>query len=147
MIVVDASLAVKWILFEAESDLANSFKSAFLNELSAPDLLSIEVTSAIVRKGNMGQIGSDDALAALGEWTRALLGHLVHLHPTTSRRLNESAKLALSMAHPFKDCIYLALAMELDCDLATCDEKFKDKAVHLYPRVRLLDEFSPERTK
>jgi predicted nucleic acid-binding protein len=45
------------------------------------------------------------------------------------------------MSHPIKDCIYLALAMEQDRELATCDHRFQKRAVALYPKVKLLRDY------
>jgi predicted nucleic acid-binding protein len=54
----------------------------------------------------------------------------------------EAAGIALRLGHPLADCLYLALAIELDCDLATCDAKFQARASSAYPRVQLLSEFN-----
>ena len=141
MIVVDASLAVKWMLWEADSAQALEFLRAPARELAAPELIFIEVAAVIVRQGNMNKAIQPDALRALEKWTIAWSDHVVKNYRVTQRRLFRASSLALQLGTPLKDCIYLALAMELRCELATCDARFRDKAAPLYPLVRLLSEY------
>jgi predicted nucleic acid-binding protein len=141
MIVVDASLAAKWMLWEAESRDALRFLFRHGRSLCAPDLLFTEVAGAIVRHANIAKGIEADALEALRKWTVAWGEHAVKPYRITQRRLYKAGKLALALGHPLQDCLYLGLAMELSCPLATCDAKFLAKAVGIYPGVRLLHEF------
>lgn len=50
----------------------------------------------------------------------------------------QASDVALRLGHPFVDCIYLALAVELHCDLVTADRAFFAKAAGEFDRVRLL---------
>jgi predicted nucleic acid-binding protein len=142
MIVVDASLAAKWILNEADSPAALNFLFKHGRDLSGPELIFIEVASAIVRRGNEGTVDRKDALRALDKWTIAWSDHVIKRFETTQRRLFNASALALELGHPLKDCIYLGLAVELDCELATCDAKFAEKAVVRHPAVRLLSDYA-----
>lgn len=54
--------------------------------------------------------------------------------------MKQAALLALDLGHPFKDSIYLALAVDLGCDLVTCDARFAKRAKEVWPRVRMLGE-------
>jgi predicted nucleic acid-binding protein len=141
MIVVDASLAAKWMLWEADSLAALEFLEAPGRELCAPELIYIEVAGAIVRRGNEDKSIQADALRALQKWTVAWSDHVVKNYRVTQRRLFVASSMALRIGHPLKDCLYLALAKELGCDLATCDARFREKASTLYPRIRLLPEY------
>jgi predicted nucleic acid-binding protein len=141
IVVVDASLAAKWMLWEADTRDALRFLLYRERSLCAPDLLFVEVASAIVRRANEKKGIEADALEALGKWTVAWNEHVVKPHRVTQRRLFEAGKLAITLGHPLKDCIYLGLAMELHCPLATCDEKFLAKAVGVYPDIRLMRDF------
>jgi predicted nucleic acid-binding protein len=140
MTVVDASLAVKWMLWEADSGDALAFLSSG-GDLVAPDLLFIEVAGAIVRRGNENKAMQADALRALEKWTIAWSDHVVKNYRVTQRRLFTASKLALQIGNPLKDCIYLVLAMELKCDLVTCDARFRSKALPIYSGIRLLGEY------
>lgn len=140
MIVVDASLAAKWIFWEANSEQALDFWDAHAGDLGAPDLIAVEVAAAVVRRANMEKMLADDMKEALAAWGRILSGSsLQQFRITTSRVLN-SSRLAIDIGHPLKDCIYLILAMELDCELVTCDARFAKKAKDVWHRVRVLGE-------
>jgi predicted nucleic acid-binding protein len=141
MIVVDASLAAKWMLWEADTRVALRFLLHHGRALCGPDTLFTEVAGAIVKRANQRKDIETDALEALRKWTVAWGEHTVKPYRVTQRRLYEAGKLAVTLGHPLKDCIYLALAMELRCDLATCDLQFIAKAHPLYPAVKHLDEF------
>jgi predicted nucleic acid-binding protein len=141
MIVVDASLAVKWILWEADSPLAIDFLRRHGRELAAPELIFIEVAGVIVRRGNQDKSLRPDALRALQKWTTAWSDHLVRNVRVTQRRLFNASGMALTIGHPLQDCIYLAVAKEMDAELATCDAKFRDRALALHPRIRLLADY------
>ena len=137
MIVVDASLAAKWIFWEADSEQALDFWNAHAGDLGAPDLIAVEVAAAAVRRANMEKMLADDMKEALAAWGRILSGSsLQQFRMTTSRVLN-SSRLAIDIGHPLKDCIYLILAMELDCELVTCDARFAKKAKDVSDRVRV----------
>ncbi|OYU14757.1 MAG: hypothetical protein CFE37_09085 [Alphaproteobacteria bacterium PA4] len=138
MIVVDASLAAKWLLWEADSQAALQFLGRHRDEICGPDILFVEVASAIVRRGNMDKRLGEDALRALDKWTQSWRDHAVRPYPVTPQRLFDAGKLALALGHQIYDCLYLALAIELDGELVTCDIKFAEKAIGVWPRVRLL---------
>jgi len=141
IVVVDASLAAKWMLWEADTRDALRFLHYRDRIVCGPDLLFTEVAAAIVRRANESKGIEADALEALRKWTSAWGEHVVRPHRVTQRRLYEAGKLAISLGHPLKDCIYLGLAIELACPLATCDRKLVAKAVGIYPQVRLLHDF------
>jgi predicted nucleic acid-binding protein len=141
IVVVDASLAAKWMLWEADSDEALRFLYHRGRDLHGPDTLFTEVAAAIVRRANERKEIAADALEALRKWTVAWGEHVVRPHRVTQRRLYEAGKLAISLGHPLKDCIYLALASELGCPLATCDARFVEKSRPFYPNVKLMQEF------
>ena len=141
MIVVDASLAAKWVLTEDDSSVALEFLTDRVETLIGPDLLIIEVASAIVRRGNENKAFQIDAALALDKWTGNVAPLLSEIYPTTLNRLSRAGQLAFRLGHPIADCIYLALAIEFDCDLATCDAKFAVKTGAVWHRVRLLADY------
>lgn len=141
MIVVDASLAAKWVLWEGDTPDALAFLHQYGEDIGAPDLIIVEVAAAIVRRANIEKGIESEALRALDQWTEELAEQIVKPHRVTPGLTNASARLAIHLGHPLKDCVYLALAIELDCMLVTCDAKFREKAVELYPQIRLLSDF------
>lgn len=142
MIVVDASLAAKWFLAEVDSDEAQRFFQSRRAALHGPDVLMVEVARALVTASNTRRMTSAEARSAIEVWLELLEDAVVTLHRVEPRHLRRATRLALDLGHPLPDCLYLALAIELDCEFVTCDAKFRDKAVSLHPRVRLLSEFN-----
>ncbi len=138
MIVVDASLVVKLFRGEPDSDLAERIYAEHQGELAAPDLLAIEVAAALVRNANMVKSSRPFIEMALAEFGQVLRDATIALHRLDERQLAVAAKYALDLGHPLKDCIYLALAIELGCDLLTCDAKFAAKARGVWAGVRVL---------
>jgi predicted nucleic acid-binding protein len=141
MIVVDASLAAKWLFEEVDSDAAHAFLRRFSAQMCAPELIGTEVRAAMVRRANMGELTHGGARAALTAWRDILDTGSLQQIPGTAERLDASVELAVSIRHPLKDCLYLALAMELDCELATCDRPLIDKACAIHPKLRHLQDF------
>jgi predicted nucleic acid-binding protein len=138
VIVVDASLGVKWFLDEANSQQATELLVANRTQISVPDLFGVEVASALVRECNMRK-----EEASHFSWALARLGALLDSSAlvssrTETRGLAQAASIALDLGHPLKDCIYLALAMDLDCPLFTCDRRFASKAVDAWKQVVVL---------
>lgn len=70
----------------------------------------------------------------LGQVDTALL-----LHRVTPALIAQATVIAIGLSHPLKDCVYLALADQLGCPLATSDAKFHARVADL-KRVKLLAE-------
>ena len=113
--VVDASVAVKWVVQETGSDLARSLSGA---SLEAPDLLLVECANILWEKARIGDLTRQDAKGCLG----VLLDAPVRF--TAGRELLGSAMdVSLELQHPIYDCLYLALAIRLEIPLVTADER------------------------
>lgn len=140
MIVVDASVAVKWFLPEPGAEAAAALFEAADNNLVGPDLLAVEVCAALVRGANVVKANRNDALVKLAKFQSMLEAGDVNIVRSDPEKLHNAAKIAIDLGHPLKDCIYLALAMELGCDLVTCDARFAAKARPVCGRVQVLGE-------
>ncbi|KQN24790.1 hypothetical protein ASE86_00360 [Sphingomonas sp. Leaf33] len=138
MIVVDASLAAKWVLWEDHSDRALAFLSLHRANLCGPDLIVIEVAGAIARVARMAKLDPIDSAQLLELWFGDFGAAAVDTRRPDKALLRFAAQLSIDLDHPIQDCLYLAMAIDLDADLATCDEKFVRKAEKHHPRVRLL---------
>lgn len=114
MIVVDASVAVRWVASEEGSELAATLLTA--DNLHAPDLIAIEVGSELSRKVAAEQLTRIQADAGL-----QLLFDRLRLHPSSTALLGRAVDLSLALKHPIYDCIYVALAEHLDAEIATQD--------------------------
>lgn len=123
VVVVYASVAVKWYVAEAwRTEARNALASAA--ELIAPDIILTEVANALRRKVTEGTVTKEQALNALDDLP-ASFSRIVHAEQT----LRAAFDLALSLSHPFPDCVYLACAIMNGANLVTDDRKFLEKAV------------------
>lgn len=140
MIVVDASLATKWLLEEAESEQARTFLTQHIGQMSAPDLLLSEVAGAIIAATNMTRISPNASRLATETWCDFWSSGSIGTVRLGTKLIGQASEIARTIGHPLPDCVYLALAIDLQCDLATCDVKFRDKAFTVFPSVKLLAE-------
>ncbi|GFK92649.1 tRNA(fMet)-specific endonuclease VapC [Fundidesulfovibrio magnetotacticus] len=114
-VVVDASVAVKWLVREPDSDRAFALR---MLRMVAPALLVAECGSALWRKVKAGDLDADDAAPRL----RVLRGAPVLLQPD-HELAQKALPLAVELEHPIYDCMYVALAIELSAPLITADKK------------------------
>ena len=139
MIVVDASLGVKWFLDEPYSAEAAALLASG-EDMAAPAFFHIEVASTLVREANIDKTMAGPMRQALDGLEGLIASATVRLLATDPESLSAAAAIAMRLGHPLKDCIYLALAMELSCDLVTCDARFAAKAKGVWSRMRVLGE-------
>jgi predicted nucleic acid-binding protein len=141
-LVVDASVAVKWILPEPEHEQADAILRAYQDEkldLLAPYLLVSEVANVLWKRLRRGELSAGAASRCFEQLLRNC--PLLVDSPAVSL-----AALELAAAHgrTVYDCLYLAWALEQRCDLVTADERFF-RAVHpAFRCVRLLAEVQRE---
>ncbi len=124
VVVVDASLALKWVLDEADSDLADKLLDSWSDEsidVIAPALLAYEVTNTLHRQVVKGKLTYEEARQALTDLfsTGILLNFSLHEDISTQ---------AMEFAHDFGlpatyDAHYLALAYSESCEFWTADTR------------------------
>lgn len=115
-LVVDASIAVKWVVTEAGTEQARALIGR--DTLVAPDLLIAEACNALWRLQASGRIPREQAVAAPAELVAAI-DEFYPLAPLAGRSL----EIALDIGHPVYDCVYLALAERLEARLVTADRR------------------------
>lgn len=113
--VVDANVAVKWVLAEAGSDRARSLSAI---PLQAPGLLHVECANILWKKVRLGELSKDRALKDFVVLLRAPVALT-----RTSELLDDALRLAIELRHPVYDCLYLALALRHDLPLVTADRR------------------------
>lgn len=117
--VVDASVAVKWLVTEAFSDQAASLLGS-KQALIAPELLFAEAANALwamCRRGDITKADFADAADVLKVAPIAI--------PFSMPQLTASAcRLAVDLDHPVYDCFYLALAVQEQYPVVTADRRF-----------------------
>jgi predicted nucleic acid-binding protein len=127
-IVVDASLALKWVLHEEHSDRATALGPG--RELLTSALFWAEAGNAIatrVRRGELDRIGGNDAL-------RDLQGAPLHTRPLDATTVFAALTIAHGLTHPIYDCCYLALALEEGVVVVTANRRFRS-AVTAHPTL------------
>jgi predicted nucleic acid-binding protein len=140
VIVVDASLAIKWYLDERLSNEADDWLTDHEGDIVVPHVFLTEVIGALVRRANIDKKLRRDSEASISRFVALFDEQLIRVKEIEPTAMAPAGTLALDLRHPLKDCIYLALAMELGCDLVTCDAKFAAKAKTVWDRMRVLGE-------
>ena len=128
--VVDASVAVKWLVRERWSREARTVLRADVARI-APGLLFAEASSALWAKFRRGEIvrrDLDDAIQVLRLAPVAIPREMRQLAPAATA-------LAADLGHPVYDCYYLALALEERFPVVTADTRFHDR-VSRHPVLR-----------
>lgn len=120
-LVVDASVAVKWVV--AEEGTAEAVSLLSVGQLAAPDLLMAECANILWKKVVRSELAPDEAVLA----ARLLQQADIELYPTRSL-LEPATQIAVDLNHPAYDCIYLALAMDNRWRLVTTDARLIAKA-------------------
>ena len=131
--VVDASVAVTWLLGEANADKAEQlFQDARLGtaELVAPEFFVAECGHALFRAERKKLIDTGDARELLKTLT-ADLPKLVLTIPLASR----AGAICQYLRKSFYDCLYMALAEREQVQLITADIKLVKAAQPDYPFV------------
>ena len=115
-LVVDASVAVKWLIVEEDSPDARVLLDE--EELHAPRLLVSEVANAVWRKVRLDQVD------------RGAAGQLVATMPDMPVRWHadeticaDAVRLAIAHDRPVYDLMYLALAQRLGVRVVTADQR------------------------
>ncbi len=140
MIVLDASVAVKWYVPEDQAAAARVVFSENAGTIVVPEIFRSEVAGAMVRRANVSKAERAAAEESIRIFLELIVEDFISVTMLTADQMTRAATLALDIGHPLKDCIYLALAMDLNCPLVTCDAKFAAKAHGVYAGVRVLGE-------
>jgi predicted nucleic acid-binding protein len=115
VIIVDASVAVKWVVDEPDADAAVELLE---RPLAAPALWLAEVANALWRKRRRGDLDE----AEVRDACRAILRAPVSTIDLDVLSLAATA-LALRLGHPVYDCFCLAAAELHDSHVVTADRR------------------------
>lgn len=125
-LVVDASVAIKWVVEEEGSQAAAMLLDG--PGLAAPDLLMPECANILWKKVRRGELAPEEARLAAELLQRAAV-ELVPMRPLMPAAL----ALAVRLDHPAYDCAYLALAVERDHPFVTADTRLARLAAQKDP--------------
>jgi predicted nucleic acid-binding protein len=118
LFVVDANVAIKWVLTEIHSDTATRLLDNSY-ELLVPDFFFSEVGNVLWKRVRRGEINPETANAYLN----AILD--VDLRTFNSQRLiSQALEIAIVVQQAVYDCVYLTLAIVNQCQMVTADERF-----------------------
>jgi predicted nucleic acid-binding protein len=118
-LVVDASVAIKWVVSETGNERAITLLDY---NLVVPDLLFAECANVLWRKLRRREISAEEADIAAQALEQADLTVV-----STRGYVTRAVTIASELDHPAYDSIYLALAEALDLRLVTADDSFVRK--------------------
>src|ERR1700686_938580 len=131
--VLDASVALSWVLQRPHSLKAVTLRDEYLNgihDLIAPDIFPGESASALTKSERQKTI----AVGAAGKLHLKILTSCPKLHsymPLMQRAIEISSQTRTA----FYDCVYVALAEHEQCELVTVDDKLIDSIQKQFPFV------------
>lgn len=138
-VVVDASLALKWVLSKDLTPEAHAIFRAWRDnndELLVPDLFLFEVAHILYRKQRSGPFTLERSwLAFLSIRGRVTIRTLTPIHTFRAFQIGNATDRSDTY-----DVHYLALAEREGCEYWTADERFWNATRRMFPRVRWLGE-------
>lgn len=133
IVVLDASVLIKWFIKEPDSEIALKYKEDLLRGkvgIALPDLALYEVLNVLRFKPGVTEEAIKTILPSLFELGLEII--------TPSRRLlEETLHLSFATELSIYDCVYLALANELGARLVTADKRIVKQAEPL-SKIKLL---------
>lgn len=136
VLVVDSGVAIKWVLEEPDSELAESIYADYENgaiELAAPDLLYAELGNILCKKVTFGGMSESEV-----EVASAKLLKVVFRIVGANDVFDAAYKIAKKHKRTFYDSLYLASSLHLNCDLVTADERLYNSTKSDFSNIILL---------
>lgn len=128
MVVIDASVVIKWFVPEIHSEAARRLLTQS-HDFVAPDLLFAEAANTIWKKAQRRELTPEAARQLVADIGR------IAVDTIPSRALVEDAHaLAISTRCTVYDALYVALAARLDSSLVTADRRLV-AALTAFPMV------------
>ena len=119
MTVIDASVALKWVLDEEDGVEAARELLRDPEKLTAPSFWLLEAGSALWRRHRRSLLSPGEAFGKL-----AFLAKVPLRAVDVSELADAALRLSIELQHPIYDCTYLALALRDDLPIVTADQKF-----------------------
>lgn len=132
ILVVDASVAVKWFVNEPRADIAMRLLASG-HELAAPDYLRIEVGNTLLKSVRAGRLDAADAAHGFARLDSAFSRLLA-----SDAYLPDTFAIAARHGGSLYDAAYISTATLLERPLVTDDERLVRTAVAAGVRVHQL---------
>ena len=123
MVILDASVILKWLLPETKSENALRFRDRHISgeeQIIVPSLVFYEIANALRYHTKI----SDEELASLFDIFNELA--LIAIHPTFSD-LTEVMLYARQKNISVYDAVYIILTKKLGCSFVTADKQLAEK--------------------
>jgi predicted nucleic acid-binding protein len=142
VVVVDASLALKWVLSEADSSTAITLLQRWNNdnmEVIAPALFTYEATNILYRQVVTDKLAYNEVKKLLTKlFSIGILLNFAQHRELSIRAMELSHRFGLPAAY---DAHYLALAEHEKCEYWTADSRLWNAVKDKLPWVRRLSDF------
>ncbi len=134
MDILDASVGLKWVLTESDSDKARQLRDDSRNsvrEFLAPDIFAVECAHALTKGERRGVVVDphilyDEIMLDAPPFSPSL--------PLMTRAIAIARTARISVY----DCVYVALAEREGCELITADQKVINALGASFPFIRHL---------
>jgi predicted nucleic acid-binding protein len=136
MIVVDASVAVKWLLPEPGDAAARELLEGG-RVLVSPALIRVEVAGAVLRHFREGRLSESAARTVCESWGQMLDQGIIGIL-SVDKVFARAVELSIACRHALADCVYLAAAEEFDAEVVTADRLMYERGQRAYRRITLL---------
>jgi predicted nucleic acid-binding protein len=134
LVVVDASVAVKWFLPEIGEALVSE-SLVLLDEYDreevrfvVPDLFYVETASAIWKAVRVGRVSR-----AFGDQALVLLTQRKFPTVPSLKLLDNAFQIAADHGRTVYDCLYVALSVQTNSQLITADERLANSLAARFP--------------
>ena len=137
MIIVDASVVMKWFVDEPLHPQARHIYEYQL-DIQAPDFILVEVANIVWKKTMLrNEIESEQARQIVG-----LVAEAIPVLIPTSGVLRQATEIAIELVHPVYDCLYLACLEEQHDLFVTGDRRLfnKTRSTRYRDKVRFIDD-------
>jgi len=117
--VIDANVAIKWVLPEIYSDRALSLLDNEQDEFLVPDFFFSEITNILWKRTQRGELTLESAAEKLSEIKQVDFAIFASFD-----LVSQALATSVQIHQAVYDCVYLTLAVNNRCQMITADERF-----------------------
>ncbi len=138
MLVVDASVALKWLVDEGDREMARRVLASD-DALLAPDFQLVEVANSLWKKVRRQELSAEQAEQGL-----SVLPTLLDTVLPTPPLINRALAMSVAIDHPVYDCLYLACAEASGSRFVSADKRFMARlaGTEFQHRIQPLSDFA-----